>query len=71
MIGFATRIRDEDNPFHRARIPSLSINCLPFFNIDPFYYVCFVCRTQNGFVASEATVPAIEEHFIVSSTDPG
>jgi len=35
----------------------------------PFYSVCFVCNTQNGLVAIDAPIPAIDEHFIVSRTE--
>lgn len=70
MIGFETKINEDEIPFHKAINPSFFISCLPFSTIEPFSYVCFVCKTQKGLVAKEAPIPAIAEHFMVSITEP-
>ena len=71
MIGFETKVNDEDSPFHKAVLPSLSMSYFPFSIIDPFSFACLVCKTQNGFVANVAPIPAIVEHLMVSKTEPG
>lgn len=71
MIGFETRIKEEESPFHKDIRPSFSIIYVHLLIIVPFFYACFVWSTQNGFVAIDEPIPARPEHFIVSSTDPG
>ena len=70
MIGFDTKINDDDSPFHKAIRPSVAMSYFPFSSKDPFFCVCLVCKTQNGFVARVAPIPAIPEHLIVSKTEP-
>lgn len=71
MMGFDTKIKDDERPFHKDVRPSFFIIYAPRCKIVPFCYACFVWRTQKGFVAIDEPIPARPEHLIVSNTDPG